>query len=127
MAMMMAMAIHKELVAILGVETVNYPSVTGYFREAKFWLSTQPAPLSEPHPAHDDSDNIIWLALAEQPFASVRQLAGLTHLPRSTVHRRLTQSLLFHLRHLRWVPHVSSPAQKLARVTHLQDLFRVLE
>jgi hypothetical protein len=26
-------------------------------------------------------------------------------LPRSTLHRHLTQSLLFMVRHLRWVPH----------------------
>jgi hypothetical protein len=61
----MMMMIHKEFVATLGVETVSYPSVTGYLREAKFSLSTHPALFSEPHQAPDDSDNAILLALVE--------------------------------------------------------------
>jgi hypothetical protein len=39
----------------------------------------------------DDYDEAILLALNEQPFVSLRQLTGLTHLPRATVHRRLTR------------------------------------
>jgi hypothetical protein len=77
---------------MLGAEAVSYLSVTAYLREARF---------SEPKPEPDDSDNAILLALAEQPFASVRQLARLTNQPRSTVHRQLTQSLGFRVRHLR--------------------------
>jgi hypothetical protein len=112
-----AMAIHKELVATLGAEGVSYPSVIGHLHEAKFALSTHSAPFPEPHPASDDSNNAIMLVLAEQPFASVRQLASLTHLPRSTAHQRRTQSLLFRVRYPRWVLHVLSSAQKLGRVT----------
>jgi hypothetical protein len=50
MAIVMAMAIHKELVATLGAEAGDCPSVTGYLREAKFALSTHPAAFSEPAP-----------------------------------------------------------------------------
>jgi hypothetical protein len=96
-----ATAIHEELVATLRVEAVSYSSVTAYFREARFSPSIPLATCSEPNPEPDDSDNIILLALAEQPFASVRQLARLIHLPRSIIHRRLTQLLGFRVRHLR--------------------------
>jgi hypothetical protein len=122
-----AVAIHKELVATLGAEAVNYPSVTGYIRDTRLSPYTHPVTFSEPDPAPDDSNDAILLALVEQPFTSVRQLARLTHRPRSTVHRRLTQSLSFRVRHLRWVPHILSASQQLARVTHSRDLLRVLQ
>jgi DNA-binding IclR family transcriptional regulator len=43
-----------------------------------------------PPPEHqfDDSDQAILLALADHRFASIRGLSRLTHLPRTTVHRR---------------------------------------
>jgi DNA-binding IclR family transcriptional regulator len=42
----------------------------------------------------------ILAALEDNPFASVRQLSRLTHLPSTTVYRRLTQSLGFAARHV---------------------------
>jgi hypothetical protein len=59
-----------------------------------------------PPPEHhlNDSDQALFLALADQPLASIRELSRLTHLLRTTVHRRLTQSLGFRVRHLRWLP-----------------------
>jgi hypothetical protein len=72
------------------VEAVSYLSVTAYLREARFSLSIPLAIFAESNPEPDDSDNVILLALAEQPFVLVRQLARLTYLPRSTLHRRLT-------------------------------------
>jgi hypothetical protein len=71
-----------------------------------------------PPPEHqfDDSGQAILLALADQSFASIRELSRLTHIPRTTVQRRLTQSLGFRVRHLRWVPHFFSLCQKLDRV-----------
>jgi hypothetical protein len=71
------------------VEAVSYPSVITYLRETRFSPSIPLAMFAEPNPEPDDSDNVILLALAEQPFASVRQLARLTSLPRSIVHRQL--------------------------------------
>jgi hypothetical protein len=90
-----AAAIHDDLVATLGAEAVSYPSVTRYLREAIFALSNPPDPLPAPEHQLDDSDQVFLLALADQPFASIRQLLRLAHLPRATVHRRLMQSLGF--------------------------------
>jgi hypothetical protein len=69
---MEATAIHKELVATLRVEAVDYPSVTAYLQEARLSPSISLATYSEPNPEPDDSDNVILLALGEQPFVSVR-------------------------------------------------------
>jgi hypothetical protein len=63
-----AMTIHQELIVILCAEVVSYPSVTGYFREARFSFSIRPATFSEPDPTLDDSDNNILLTLVEQSF-----------------------------------------------------------
>jgi hypothetical protein len=60
-------------------------------------------------------------------FASVPQLSRLTHLPSTTVYRRLTQSPGFAARHLRWVPHALSDAQKGERVNLSRRLLRMLE
>jgi hypothetical protein len=86
----------------------------------------------EPHPADiqsnlDDLNQANLAALKDRPCASVRQLSRLTHLPSTTVHRRLTQSLGFVVRHLRWVPHVLSDAQKGERVNLSRRLLRMLE
>jgi hypothetical protein len=121
-----AMVIHRELRATLWSEVVNYPSVTAYLREAKFSLPIPLPTFSESDLQADNSDTAILLALDEQPFVSVRQLARLTHLPRTTVHRRLTESLEFRVRHLRWMPHILLDSQKVARVTLSRELLRVL-
>jgi hypothetical protein len=109
---MLAPEIHDDIVATLGPNAVLYSSVTRYLRETRF-----PPSRPEPHPADvqrdlDDSDQVTLAALEESPFASVRQLSRLTHLPSTTVYRRLTQSLGFVASHLRRVPHTLSDAQK---------------
>jgi hypothetical protein len=77
--------------------------------------------------------DVIWAmsrrrgALEDGLFASVRQLSRLTYLPLTTVYRRLTQSLGFVARHLRWVPHTLSDAQKGERVNLSRRLLRMLE
>jgi hypothetical protein len=113
---MSAREIHDDIIATLGPDAVSYSSVTRYIREARF-----PPSEPEPHPAGvqrdlDDSDQDILAALEDNPFTSVRHLSQLTHLPSTTVYRRLTQSLGFVARHFRWVPHTLSDAQKGERV-----------
>jgi hypothetical protein len=115
-----AREMHADIIATLGPDSVSYSSVTRCFREAQF-----PPSKPERHPANvqrdlDDSDQAILAAREDSPFASVWQLSRLTHLPSTTVYRRLTQSLGFVARHLRWVPHALSDAQKGERV----NLFR---
>jgi hypothetical protein len=109
---MSAREIHDDIIVTLGPDAVSYSSVTRYLREARF-----PPSKPEPHPADvqrdlDDSDQAILAALEDGPFASVRQLSRLTHVPSKTVCRSLTQSLEFVARHLRWVPHALSDPQK---------------
>jgi hypothetical protein len=105
--------IHDGVVATLGPDAVSYSSVTRYLREARC-----PPLKPEPHPADVqrdlvDSDQAILAAFEDNPFALVRQFSRLTHLPSMTVYRRLTQSLGFEARHLRWVTHALSEGERV--------------
>jgi hypothetical protein len=124
---MSAREIHDNVVATLGPDVVSYSSVTHYLRETGF-----PPSKPEPHPArlqrdYDDLDQAILAALEDSPLASVRQLSRLAHLPSTIIYRRLTQLLECVARHLRWVPHPLSDAQKGERVNPSWRLLRMLE
>jgi hypothetical protein len=124
---MSAREIHDDIAATLGPDAVLYSSVTHYLREARLRPSKP-----EPDPADvqrdlDDSDQAILTAREYSPFAAVRQLLRLTHLPSTTIYRRLTQSLGFVARHLRWVPHALSDVQKGERVNLSRRVLRILE
>jgi hypothetical protein len=111
------LAIDRVIVATLGPEAVSSQPVTRYLRDAVLSSSGPVPPLPEQECQLDDCNQPILRALAEQPFASTRELSRLTQLPRTTTHRRLTQSLKFRVQHLRWVPPRLSHSQKLNRLT----------
>jgi hypothetical protein len=124
---MSAREIHDNIVATFVPDAVSSSSVTHYISEAQL-----PPSKPELHPADfqsdlDDLDQVILATLEDSPFASVRQLSQLTHLPSTTAYRRLTQSLGFVARHLRWVPHALSDAQKGERVNLSWRPWRMLE
>jgi hypothetical protein len=62
-------------------------------------------------------DQIILDAFEHYSFSYIRELARLTCIPTTTVHRHLTQSLGFVVKHLRWVPNTLTPTQKTERAT----------
>jgi hypothetical protein len=95
-----AVEICEHLLATLGAEVINSSSVTRHLREAKFATSNPEVTFSEPIRKRNDCDQAILPAPKEQPFTSMRKLAWLTPLPRTTVSRGLPQSLGFQVRHL---------------------------
>jgi hypothetical protein len=105
---------------------MTYSAVTHYLREAK--LSTAEVILDRELSSRrlDDSDRAILATLEEKPFSSVRELVQATHIPRATGYRRLTKSLGFVRRLLRWVLHLLSEAQKVRRVKLSLSLLRML-
>jgi hypothetical protein len=74
---------------------------TLYLRKAIFVSFNSPTNILEAEPSFDDCDQAIHLALTERLFASFQERARLTHPPRTTLHRRLAQSLAFRIRHFR--------------------------
>jgi hypothetical protein len=121
-----AVAIIKDLVATPRAEAISYLSITRCLRDAKFATSNPEVTFSQPMCGHDDCDQAMLLAFDEHSFASLHQLARLTHLPRATVRRRVTQSLGFQVCHLRWVPYRLLEAQKSNRVEPYRALRSVL-
>jgi hypothetical protein len=104
-------AIHDDLIRTLGKDAVAYSTVTKYARSAQFSGRKEVTSPEAPDVERSSIDEAIFTALAEFPFpflflfSSVRELSRRICLPRSTVHRHLTQSLRFTVQHLRWVPH----------------------
>jgi hypothetical protein len=121
-------AIHDNLVHTLGKDAVAYSTVTKYARSAQFSGQKEATPPEAPDVERNLVDEAILTDLAEFPFpfSYVRELSPRICLPRSTVHRHLTQSLRFTVRHLRWVPHFLTAEQKQIRVQMAIELLQVL-
>jgi hypothetical protein len=109
-----AHAIHNELVSVLGPDAIAYSNVTKD-------LHPRQCPLVPFHASDERSttviDNVILDALGKQPFSSICELAKLTCIPTATVHRQLTRSLGFVVKHLSWVLHSLTDTQEAQRLT----------
>jgi hypothetical protein len=118
--------IHDDLVRTLGKDAVAYSTVTKYARSAQFSGRKEATSPKAPDMERSPVDEAILTALAEFPFPSVRELLRRMCLPKSTLHRHLTQSLCFTVRHLRWLPHLLTAEQKQIRVRMAIKLLQVL-
>jgi hypothetical protein len=106
-------AIHEGVVQILDSDAIAYSTVT-YHLHASRWTTQTEERHSDPPP--DVVDNVILEALDQTPFASLRELAKAICILRTTVWRRLTESLGFIVKHLPWVPHSLTDAQRQNRI-----------
>jgi hypothetical protein len=106
-----AKAIYQGFVQTLGAEAVAYPTVTWYLRAARFPAQSTEGPDEAGGKRTHQVGAAVLKALTDNSFSSVRELSGLSCLSRSTVHRRLTESLGFTIRYLHWIPHRLSDDQ----------------
>jgi hypothetical protein len=107
-----AVEIHNDLAATLKGKAKSESTVTYCLREPSFSSPKTLQPSESPAPNLNKSDEAILLALSEQAFASVRQLARRTRLHHSTIYEQLTQKLGFTVRYLCRVRHLLSEANK---------------
>jgi hypothetical protein len=123
-------AIHNDLVCTLRKDAVASSTVTKYARRAHFSGRKEATSPEAPDVERSPVDEAILTALAEFPFpfpfSPVRELSRRICLLRSTVHRHLTQSLRFTVRHLRWAPPLLTAEQKQIRVQVAIELLQVL-
>jgi hypothetical protein len=118
--------IHDEPVATLGEEAIAYRTMTNSLRAARV-IPCDATPFSAAISPHiDESDEAIVRDLEELPLSSVRQLSRATHLPKTTVYRRLSEKLGFTARHLRCVPHILSDDQTIIPVQRSKPLLTML-
>jgi hypothetical protein len=120
-------AIHDNLVRTLGKGAVAYSTVTKYARSAQFSGRKEATAPKAPDVERSPVDDAMLTVLAEFPFpfSSVRELSRRICLPRFAVHRHLTQSLRFTVRHLRWNLHFLTAEQKQIRVQMAIKLLQV--
>jgi hypothetical protein len=106
-----------------GPDAIACSTVTKHLRQRRF----APIQVDCPEePLTTTIDQIILDSFGKQPFSSLRELAKLTCIPITPVHRHLTQSLAFVMKHIRWVPHSLTATQKTERVTLSNKLLRQL-
>jgi hypothetical protein len=88
-------SIHDDLVRTFGKDAVAYSTVTEHSRNAQFSGRKEATPTEAPDVEGSLVDEAILTALTEFPFqfpfSSVCELSQRICLPRSTVHRHLTQ------------------------------------
>jgi hypothetical protein len=90
-----AVEIHNDLIATPKGEAKSDSTVTYYFRKPSFLRPETSQPSDSPAPIIDNSDEALSLALFEDPFTSVWQLARRTNLHPSTVYDHLIHKLGF--------------------------------
>ena len=70
---------------------------------------------------------LIKRTLKDFPFFSLKQIAQKTNIPKTTVHRILTQDLGYISKHLKWIPHILNPSQKVSRINASKQLLHILK
>jgi hypothetical protein len=93
-----ARAVSNELIAILGADAIAYSTVTKRLRQRQFTSILVDPPEEIVIIVLDQA---IIDVLEQYPFSSIQELTRFTCIPTTTVHRRLTQSLGFVVKHLR--------------------------
>jgi hypothetical protein len=109
-----AQEVHDELVTVLGLDAIAYSPITKYRRQQHFTaISSEPPD----EPLITIIGHAILDAAYKQSFSSIRELAKLTCIPKTMVHRYVTSSLGFVAKHLHWVPHELTETQEGQRIS----------
>jgi len=120
-------AIGIEINNTLQKKAIAYSTVTKYLRENFFSSDNKDDGNSNENFEHLLFQQIILKVLNDYPFSSIREIEDMTNIPKTTVHRILTQELHFVSCHLKWVPHNLNSTQKVARVELSKGLLSTLE
>jgi hypothetical protein len=105
--------IHHKLVAVLQENVVWYSNVTRVCKEIILGLNSEETSSSPRDGGLDEMNEAILLALSDNPFSSIQQIARRICVPKNTVYHRFVDSLHFTLRYLHCVPHKLSDSQKV--------------
>jgi hypothetical protein len=108
--------LHTKLAHVLGSNAIAYLIVTKYIRNNAILQNEPEAEDRAEDQRLSITDDAILKALEMIPFASLRQIAEMTFIRPTTVFRRLTKSLHFVLKRLRWVPYRISDLQKQTQI-----------
>jgi DNA-binding IclR family transcriptional regulator len=111
---------------VLGENIISYSTVGKNVR--MFVLSTKQTniPIVPESEGHFSFGDRLALALSEEPFLSLHQIAKKVMMSKSRVHCHLTQTMRSKLRRLKWVPHSLTESEKMNRVQRVTELLELL-
>ena len=121
-----AKEIHNDIIQTLGPNIIKYSTVTKYLRNQSFPLKKITIENDQNFRDEEENQILVKNALKNFPFASVREIAKITQIPKSTVYNTLTIQLHYVLKHLRWVPHSLNSSQLSQRVSKSKELLQLL-
>jgi len=105
----------------------SYSTITRILRLQKFSKESNQKIFSEKSHEKELKSTIISKILKDYPHSSIRQIAMLTGIPRSTVYDIVTQSLGYEVHHLRWISHSFNCQQKNNRVELSKRLLKTVQ
>jgi histone-lysine N-methyltransferase SETMAR len=120
-----ATTIKEKLDAHLASEAPSYSTITNWLCALARGDDIQTRRFSPGRAPHFENDALILDCLHMYPFSSVRSISTHTKIPQTTVYRTLLR-LNFTVKHLKWVPHTLTEAQKRKRVEISQELLWIL-
>jgi hypothetical protein len=119
--------IQQELTLVFGEESYTLASVKRCIHELKTGRTTMTDDPRPGKPSIGHIDVLILKHLRESPFASVQSLTEDLKIPKTSVWRRLTESLQFKSRHFKWVPYMLTEELRQKRVDGARTLLDALE
>jgi hypothetical protein len=118
-----ASAIYEQFVAFLESDAIPYTVMSKYLKETMWMACKNESPEMEGSYVIDQA---ILAAPEKRPFSLVRDLTKQTCISPFTIHWRLTNSMGFVVKHLRWTPRKLNEAQLAARIHISNELLRII-
>lgn len=121
-----AIAIYQKCCKNFGENAVAYSTITDWCRKIKRGENILQRKIGSGISQDNYVDQKILLELEQMPFHSVRSLSTVLKIPKSTIFDHL-HKMGFIVKHLRFVPHILSPSQKVQRMNLSKQLLQVIK
>lgn len=116
-----------EINETFGEKMIGYSTITKYLREQIYDNSKKVFKDDDENHRVEFQQEIIVKSLQNNQFGTLREIAKNTGIPKSTVHRILTQQLMYKITRIRYVPHFLNFSQKMKRVRLSKQLLSIIE
>ena len=118
--------IKRRIDLVFGPDSYSYSAITKSIRMLSFGPIQDDNENVEEKLIHEEKMNCIKRTIEDFPFLSLKQIAVMTNIPKSTVQRILTQELHYVLKNLKWMPYDLTPSQKVKRIELSKELLNIL-
>ncbi len=119
--------IQEEINHTYNTNIISYSTITKYLRQRICAQNNNPSENSDIILKRNLQQELILGALQDNPYSSIRQIAYMTGIPKSSVYEILTTQLMYQIKRLRFIPHFLNSHQKAQRVKLSKCLLQTLE